>query len=122
METKRKRKRTLEFEETVEDKDDEKVTSFLEERASLGDTDAMVTVAKRCARGRGTEQNAERAKMLFSEAAMKGNERAKYFMELIDKYDGKQEFVVNGLFNKNIQHSFLNNALLLPPQNNRSNG
>ena len=101
METKRKRKRTLEFEETVEDKDDEKVTSFLEERASLGDTDAMVTVAKRCARGRGTEQNAERAKMLFSEAAMKGNERAKYFMGLIDKYDGKQEFVANGLFNKN---------------------
>ena len=74
------------------DKDEAKAVSLLEDCVALGDTDAMVMLAKCCALGRGMEHNAERAEVLVSEAAKKGNDEARVLLQLINDCKGKERF------------------------------
>ena len=72
------------------DKDKAKAVSLLEDCVAHGDTDAMVMLAKCCALGRGMEHNAERAEALVSEAAKKRNREARFLLQLINDWKGKQ--------------------------------
>ena len=94
METKREMARRLLIGDGV-DKDEAKAVSILEDCVALGDTDAMVMLAKCCALSRGIEHNAERAEALLSDAAEKGNQEARILMQLINHWKGKEsiEFV-----------------------------
>ena len=78
------------------DKDETKAVSLLEDCVAHGDTDAMVMLAKCCALGRGTGQNAERAEALVSEAAEKGNHEARILLQLIE-WKGKESIGLWGL-------------------------
>lgn len=53
------------------EKNDAKTVSLLEERAALGDADAMYTLAKFYALGNDIESGAKRAEELISECAKK---------------------------------------------------
>ena len=72
------------------DKDEAKAVSLLEECVAHGDTDAMVMLAKCCALARGMEHNAERAEALVSEAANKGSDEARFLLQLINDWRGKE--------------------------------
>ena len=74
-----------------------KAVTLLEDCVALGDTDAMLIIAKCCAFGRGMEQNAERAESLISEAANKGNEEALCLMELMNNWKGQKSVNLEGL-------------------------
>ena len=91
METKREMARRLLIGDGV-DKDQAKAVSILEDCVALGDTDAMVMLAKCCALSRGMEHNAERAEALLSDAAQKGNHEARILMQLINDWN-KQKTV-----------------------------
>ena len=89
MEAKREMARRL-LEGDGVDKDEAKAVSLLEDCVAHGDADAMVMLAKCCALGRGMEHNAERAEALVSEAAEKGNDEARFLLQLINDWKGKQ--------------------------------
>ena len=71
------------------DKDEAKAVSLPEDCVARGDTDAMLMLAKCCALGHGMEHNAKRADALVSEAAEKGNDEARFLLQLIN--DWKEE-------------------------------
>ena len=72
--------------------------ALLEDCVALGDTDAMLLLAKCCAFGHGMEHDAERAESLISEAANKGNKEALFLMKLIDDWKGQHRVNFDGLF------------------------
>ena len=86
MEAKREMARRLLIGDGV-DKDQAKAVSILEDCVALGDTDAMVMLAKCCAFARGMEHNAGRAEALLSDAAQKGNHEARILMQLINDWN-----------------------------------
>ena len=71
--------------------------SLLEYCVAHGDSDAMVMLAKCCALGRGMEHNAERAEALVSDAAKKGNKKARVLLQLINNWKGNERFDLRGL-------------------------
>ena len=79
------------------DKDEAKAVSLLEDCVAHGDADAMVMLAKCCALARGMEHNAERAEALVSEAAKKGNHEARFLLQLINDWKGKERIDLIGL-------------------------
>ena len=79
------------------DKDEAKAVSLLEDCVALGDTDAMVMLAKCCALARGMEHDAERAEALLSDAAQKGNHEARILMQLINNWNEKESVGLKGL-------------------------
>ena len=89
MEAKREMARRLLNGDGV-DKDEAKAVSILEDCVAHGDTDAMMMLAKCCAFARGRENNAERAEALLSDAAQKGNDEARFLMQLINDWKGKE--------------------------------
>ena len=89
METKREMAKRLLIGDGV-DKDQAKAVSLLEDCVALGDTDAMVMLAKCCALARGMEHNAERAAALVSDAAKKENHEARLLMRFINYWKGKE--------------------------------
>ena len=80
-----------------EDKDEAKAVSLLEDCVAQGDADAMVMLAKCCALGCGIEHNAERAEALVSDAAKKGNKKARVLLQLINNWKGNERFDLRGL-------------------------
>ena len=85
------------LEEDGVDKDDAKAVSLLEDCVAHDDADAMVMLAKCCALGRGMEHNAERAEVLVSEAAKKGNDEARILTKLINDWKGKETIDLKSL-------------------------
>ena len=77
--------------------DMEQAVSRLEERVSRGDAPAMLALARCCAQGRGTQQNAKRAEELVSNAAAKGKKEAQYLLELIHEWEGLEVIDLSGL-------------------------
>ena len=75
-----------------------KGVALLEDCVALGDTEAMIMLAKCCALGHGMEHDAERAESLISEAADKGNHEALRLMKLINDWKGQQSIDFLGLF------------------------
>ena len=81
-----------------DDEEDEEVAVWiLEDCVALGDTEAMVMLAKCCALARGIEHNGERAEALLSDAAQKGNEEARILMQLINDWKGKECISLGGV-------------------------
>ena len=74
-----------------------KAVAFFEDCAALGDTEAMLMLAKCCALGHGMEQDAERAESLICEAANKGNHEAQCLMSLINKWKWEERIDLRGL-------------------------
>ena len=72
------------------DKDEAKAVLLLEDCVAHGDADAMVMLAKCCALARGMEHNVGRAEALVSEAAEKGNDEARFLLQLINDWKGKE--------------------------------
>ena len=68
------------------EKEDTKASSHLEERASHGDTEAMLMLAECNAYGNGMKQDMTHAEELMMAAASKGNKEAKSFMDFISKW------------------------------------
>ena len=79
------------------DKDEAKAVSLLEDCVDHDDAYAMVMLAKCCALGRGIEHNAERAETLVSDAAKKGNDEARFLLQLINNLRGKEYIDLKGL-------------------------
>ena len=79
------------------DKDEAKAVSLLEDCVAHGDDDAMVMLAKCCALGRGVGYNAKRAEALVSDAAEKGNHEARFLLQLINRWKGKESIDLKGL-------------------------
>ena len=79
------------------DKDEAKAVSLLEDCVAHGDADAMVMLAKCCALRRGMEHNAERAEVLVSEAAEKGNDEARILLRDIDRWKWEEFIDLDGL-------------------------
>lgn len=79
------------------EKNDVKAVSLLEERAALGDADAMYTLAKYYALGNGIERSAKRAEELISECAKKGSSEAHALMELIKEWKGENNITLSSL-------------------------
>ena len=75
-----------------------KAVALLEDCVALGDTDAMVMLAKCYALGHGMEHNAERAESLICEAANKGNQEALCLTELINEWKGQQSIDLMRLY------------------------
>ena len=96
METKREMAKRLLDGDGV-DKDQAKAVSILEDCVALGDTDAMVMLAKCCVIARGVEHNAKRAEALVSDAAEKGNHEARLLMQFINNWKGKERISLKGL-------------------------
>ena len=96
MEAKREMARRLLKGDGV-DKDEAKAVSLLEDCVAHGDADAMVMLAKCCALGLSMEYNAERAEALVSEAAEKGNDEARFLLQLINDWKGKQRIDLKSL-------------------------
>ena len=96
MEEKREMARRL-MEGDGVDKDEAKAVSLLEDCVAHGDADAMVMLAKCCALGRGMEHNAERAEALVSDAAKKGNDEARFLLQLINDWKGTERLNLWGL-------------------------
>ena len=81
-----------------EDEEERELAVFLlEDCVAHGDTDAMVMLAKCCALAHGMEHNAERAEALVSEAAEKGNYKARLLMHLINDWKGQKYIALWGL-------------------------
>ena len=74
-----------------------KAVALLEDCVTLGDTDAMLMLAKCCAFGRGMEKDAERAESLISEAAEKRNREALCLMKLINDWKVTDEVDLSSL-------------------------
>ena len=89
IEAKREMAKRLTFGDGV-DKDEAKAVSLLEDCVAHGDADAMLVLAKCCALGRDMEHNAERAEALVSEAAEKGNDEARFLLQLINDWKGDE--------------------------------
>ena len=53
-------------------------------------------LAKCCALGCGMEHNAERAEALVSEAAKKGNDEARFLLQLINDWKGEERIYLSG--------------------------
>ena len=96
MEAKREMARRL-MEGDGVDKDEAKAVSLLEDCVAHGDADAMVMLAKCCALGCGMEHNAKRAEALVSEAAKKGNKKARILLQLINDWKGNEHIDLSGL-------------------------
>ena len=79
------------------DKDEAKAVPILEDCVALGDADAMVMLAKCCALAHGMEHNAERAEELLSDAAQKGNHKARLSMVFINHWKGLKHISFGGL-------------------------
>ena len=73
-----------------DEEEQELAVSILEECVDLGDTDAMLMLAKCYAHGLGIEHNGDRAEALVSDAAKKGNGEARILMRLISEWEGKE--------------------------------
>ena len=73
------------------EKNEEKAVALLEECVALGDTQAMLMLAKWCALGCGMEQNAARAETLISEAGMKGDQDALSLMSVLRSRQGMDD-------------------------------
>ena len=78
-------------------KDEAKAVSFLEDCVAHGDADAMVMLAKCCALACSMVHDAERAEVLVSEAAEKGNDEARILLQLINDWKGKTHIDLKGL-------------------------
>ena len=87
--TKKKMARQLLIGDGV-DKDEAKAVLLLEDCVAHGDVVAMMMLAKCCALARGMEHNAERAEALLSDAAQKENDEARFLMQLINDWKGKE--------------------------------
>ena len=74
----------------IQGKDEALAVSLLEDCIDLGDTKAMLMLAKWCALGHGMEHNGERAEALVSDAAKKGNDEARVLLQLINEWKGKE--------------------------------
>ena len=81
----------------VSRKTTQKALALLEDCVALGDTDAMLMLAKCCAFGHGTGQNAERAESLISDAGKKRNPEALSLMRLIKGWKGKESINLGSL-------------------------
>ena len=79
------------------DKNEAKAVSLLEDCVILDDPFAMTVLAKCCALGRGIEHNAERAEALVSEAAEKGNDEARFLLQLVNDWKGKESIDLGSL-------------------------
>ena len=79
------------------DKDEAKAVSLLEDCVAHGDADAMVMLAKCCALACSMVHDAERAEVLVSEAAEKGNDEARILLQLINDWKGKTHIDLKGL-------------------------
>lgn len=77
------------LEEKGVEENEEKAVTLLENCAVLEDADAMLMLAKCCALGRGIERNAERARVLISESAEKGNSEAEHLVKLMRECKGR---------------------------------
>ena len=75
-----------------------KAVALLEDCVALGDTDAMLMLAKCCALGHGMERNPGRAESLISDAANNGNDDAQCLMELMKDWKGQKSVDFEGLF------------------------
>ena len=89
MEAKRVLARQM-MEGYVQDKNEAKAVSLLEECVAQGDADALVMLAKWCALACGMKYDAGRAEALVSEAAKKGNHEARILLRFINDWKGKQ--------------------------------
>ena len=96
MEAKREMARRL-LEGDDMEKDEAKAVSLLEDCVAHGDTNAMVMLAKCCALGHGMDCNAERAEVLVSEAAEKGNHEARILLQFINDWKGQKRIYYHGL-------------------------
>lgn len=94
VEAKRELAKRLMEEETDEKKAN--AVSLLEDCVAIGDPDSMLMLGKCCALGRGMEQNVERAKVLLSESAKKGNSEAQFLMKIITSFQGEENIVFHG--------------------------
>ena len=79
------------------DKDEAKAVSLLEDCVAHGDADAMVMLAKCCALAHGMGHNAERAETLVSKAAEKGNDEARFLLQLINNWKGDERIDLSSL-------------------------
>lgn len=77
--------------------DEANAVSLFKDCVAHGDADTLLEVAKCFALGHGMKHDAERAEVLFSESAEKGNKEAERLMELINKWKGKQAIDLCGL-------------------------
>ena len=84
-------------------RNEQKVVALLEDCVAIGDTEAMVMLAKYCGHGCWMEHNAERAESLICEAANKGNEEAQCLMRFINDWKGKDSINPWGLFRDNLK-------------------
>ena len=96
MEAKREMARRL-LEGDVVDKEEVMAVSLLEDCVTHGDADAMMMLAKCCALGLGIGHNAELAEALVSDAAKKGNHEARFLLQLINDWKGKESIDLWGL-------------------------
>ena len=96
MEAKREMARRL-MEGDGVDKDEAKAVLLLEDCVAHGDANAMVMLAKCCALGCGIEHNAERAEVLVSDAAKKGNHEARFVLKLINDWKGEERLLLTCL-------------------------
>ena len=92
-----------------------KAVALLEDCVALGDTDAILMLAKCCAFGHGMERDAERAESLISEASNKGNHEALCLMKLINGWKGQKSINLLGLF-CSLEESFGSNLFKCLPQ------
>ena len=96
-----------------EHQNEAKAVALLEECVALGDTEAMLMLAKCCANGLGMEQSTERAKALISEAEEKGNDDALFLMWYSALFDGVLVGLDGLSFSFNINKRHLNLCILL---------
>ena len=75
------------------EKEDTKASSHLEERASHGDTEAMLMLAECNAYGNGMKQDMTHAEELMMAAASKGNKEAKSFMDFVSEWKTQDYYV-----------------------------
>ena len=74
-----------------------KAVALLEDCVAIGDTEAMLMLAKYCAHGCWMEHNAERAESLICEAAKKRNKEAQCLMKFIKDWKGEEKITLRGL-------------------------
>lgn len=79
------------------DKKEAKAFLLFEDRASHGDTEAMLMLAKCYAFGRGIEQDVKRAEALVTESAKKGNDEAQKLVKFLHEYKGNETIIVTRL-------------------------
>ena len=79
------------------EKNEAKAVSLLRDCVAHGDADAMLMVAKYCALACGIRHNVKLAETLVSKAAEKGNDEARFLLQLINDWKGKQYIDLEGL-------------------------